>query len=109
LTVLSAVMTGCAAQGAGEVYDAHGESAEAGFVDLALGNDSMDCDNWRACAAHASGLFQGRRVALDVTIQAPVGSVGIIGVRSCPRNTANYVAQQGLTPASQPRSCGGKT
>ena len=79
---MAAVAPCCVAQGAREIHDAKGESAEAGFVDLHLGIDSMKCDSWSDCVVHASGLFHGKRVALDVFVQAQGGSAGVIVYRS---------------------------
>jgi len=63
----------CFARGDGEIYDPKGESVEAGFVDVDLHIDSMDCETWNACAVSASGTFQGRPVAIDAIIQAKDG------------------------------------
>ncbi len=82
LAMLSMVAPWSAAQGAKEIFDARAESAEAGFADLDLGIDSMACDDWKACTLHASGLFQGKRVALDVAIRMGSGQVGKITYRS---------------------------
>jgi len=71
----------CFALGDGEIYDPKGESVEAGFVDVDLHIDSMDCETWNACAVSASGTFQGRSVAIDAIIQAKSGQ-GRITYRS---------------------------
>jgi len=71
----------CFALGDGEIYDPKRESVEAGFVDVDLHIDSMDCETWNACAVSASGTFQGRSVAIDAIIQAKSGQ-GRITYRS---------------------------
>ena len=80
VTVMTAAQASLA-QGAREVYEPKGESAEAGFVDLSMGIDSMACDSWTSCTVHASGLFRGARVAVDVVIQCP-GGAGKMAYRS---------------------------
>jgi hypothetical protein len=65
----------------GEIYDPKGESAGAGFVDIALHIDAMDCDSWNVCTVSASGAFQRRPVAIDATIRARDGQ-GRITYRS---------------------------
>lgn len=69
--VLSALA--CLARSDVEIYDPKGESAEFGFVDIALQIDAMDCKSWTACSVSASGMFRGRPVALDVTIRSQRG------------------------------------
>ncbi len=63
----------CFARGGGEIYDPKGESAEAGFVDVDLHIDSMDCETWNTCTVSASGVFRGRPVAIDAFIQSKGG------------------------------------
>jgi hypothetical protein len=72
---------GCFARSDVEIYDPKGESAEAGFVDIDLQIDAMDCDNWNECTVSASGAFRGLPVAIDVTIRAQDGQ-GRIAYRS---------------------------
>jgi len=71
----------CFAGSATEIYDPKGESAEAGFVDIDLHIDAMDCDSWNICSVKASGTFRGRPVAIDATIQSS-GGKGRITYRS---------------------------
>jgi hypothetical protein len=78
---LSSVAQICAAQGQTEIYQAGGESAEAGFVDVSLRIESMNCESWTSCSVQAAGVFRGRPVAVEVLIQSMNGQ-GKISYRS---------------------------
>lgn len=85
-----------------EIYDPKGESADAGFVDIDLHIDAMDCDSWNACTVSASGMFRGQPVAIDATIRSQ-GGQGRITYRSI--GTASDVLAQALaTLYKLPRS-----
>lgn len=63
----------CSAQESREIYDPRGESAQAGFVDIDLHIDDMDCKSWASCLVKASGMFRGAPVAVEVRIQGQNG------------------------------------
>lgn len=88
----------------GEIYDPKGESADAGFVDVDLHIDAMDCDSWNECTVSAAGVFQGRPVAIDATIRARDGQ-GLITYRSVGADS-DALAQALATLYKLPRNDG---
>lgn len=64
----------CSGQERREIYDPKGESAQAGFVDIDLHIDDLDCKNWASCSVKASGIFRGSPVAVEVQLQGQDGA-----------------------------------
>lgn len=71
----------CVAGSEAEIFDKGSESADAGFIDVDLHIDAMDCDSWSVCTVRASGRYKGRSVAIDALIQSQ-GRQGRITFRS---------------------------